>query len=81
MGGSNLPQAFPNYLISLRFIRISTVAFPYNGLEAPYRQAPFHLWKPYCISFELISSSLQIIVALHLVTLHLKVLSSIIVHL
>ena len=26
MGGSNLPQAFPNYLICLRFIRISTVA-------------------------------------------------------
>ena len=25
MGGSNLPQAFPNYLICLRFIRISTV--------------------------------------------------------
>jgi len=25
MGGSNLPQAFPNYLIFLRFIRISMV--------------------------------------------------------
>ena len=25
MGGSNVPQAFPNYLICLRFIRISTV--------------------------------------------------------
>ena len=25
MGGSNLLQAFPNYLICLRFIRISTV--------------------------------------------------------
>ena len=24
MGGSNLQQAFPNYLICLRFIRIST---------------------------------------------------------
>jgi len=25
MGGSNVPQAFPNYLIYLRFIGISTV--------------------------------------------------------
>jgi len=25
MGGSNVPQAFPNYLICLRFIRICTV--------------------------------------------------------
>jgi len=25
MGGSNIPQAFPNYFICLRFIRISTV--------------------------------------------------------
>jgi len=25
MGGSNLPQAFPNYLIALHFIRINTV--------------------------------------------------------
>ena len=25
MGGSNLPQALPNHLISLHFIRISTV--------------------------------------------------------
>jgi len=25
MGGSNILQAFPNYLIGLRFIRISTV--------------------------------------------------------
>ena len=25
MGGSNVPQAFPNYLICLRFIRINTV--------------------------------------------------------
>jgi len=26
MGGSNLPQAFPNYFICLCFIRISTVS-------------------------------------------------------
>ena len=25
MGGSNVPQAFPNYLICLRFVRISAV--------------------------------------------------------
>ena len=30
MGGSNLPQAFPNYLICLRFIRISTVVHAYQ---------------------------------------------------
>jgi len=29
MGGSNLPQAFQNYLIWLRFIRISTVVKVY----------------------------------------------------
>jgi len=33
MGGSNLPQAFPNYLICLRFIRISTVCPHYCVFE------------------------------------------------
>ena len=31
MGGSNVPQAFPNYLICLRFIRISMVYMGFRG--------------------------------------------------
>jgi len=39
MGGSNVPQAFPNYLICLHFIRISTVIISGHVIQFQYSVA------------------------------------------
>ena len=58
MGGSNLPQAFPNYLVCLRFIRISTVSpgGPDIPLTPPDQCAIKHTQAP-CMAARAASSS------------------------
>jgi len=52
MGGSNLPQAFPNYFICLRFIRISRV----HTLSAEHSSLLHWSWSKLVDSILMISS-------------------------
>jgi len=49
MGGSNLPQAFPNYLICLRFITISTVLIHYHLWEICVCLSAQEFWQDHYI--------------------------------